>query len=258
VSHEAVHPPPNPVRPPTRTAAALVIGNEILSGKVRDENLRELAITLRRLGILLRRVVTVLDEIETIAEEVRLLATSHDYLFTSGGVGPTHDDVTFEAVAKAFGVALEPHPDMVAIIRKHYGDRTSEGHLRMALMPAGAVLKTNPAVPWPTTVMQNVWVLPGLPELFKLKMQTVSQTLGSDHPFLSRAVYTNMDEGTLKPLLDAVVAAFPQVEIGSYPTWSDTTYRTKLTFDGKDAAVLECAVQVFVGTLPPGEPQRIE
>jgi molybdenum cofactor synthesis domain-containing protein len=240
------------------SAVGLGFAGTLLSGKVRDENVHELAVTLRKLGIQLRRVVTVLDEVETIAEEVRALSASHDVVFTSGGVGPTHDDVTMEAVAKAFGVALEPHPDMVAVIRSHYREKLNEGHLRMALLPAGTQLRSSPLVPWPSAVMHNVWVLPGLPELFKLKMLTVARFLGGDSPYLSRSVYTNMDEGTLKPLLDAVVAAFPQVDIGSYPTWSDPTYRTKLTFDGKDAVLLDHAVQVFVGTLPEGEPQRVE
>jgi molybdenum cofactor synthesis domain-containing protein len=240
-----------------RTAAALIIGNELLSGKTQESNLKNLALLLRRLGVQLRRVVMVLDEVETIAAEVSGLSASHDFVFTSGGVGPTHDDVTIEAVAQAFGAEITTLPELEAMIRSYYGDRTTEGHLRMALAPAGALLHASEQVRWPITVMRNVWVLPGIPEVFEMKLSIIEGVLGADAPFLSRAVFTNMDEGALKPLLDAVVAAFPDVDVGSYPTWSEPSYRTKLTFDGKDAARLDSAVEAFVATLPEGEPQRL-
>ena len=124
-----------------RTAAALVIGNELLSGKVDEANLPVLARALRGLGVLLRRVVMVQDDARTIAREVQVLSAAHDWLFTSGGVGPTHDDVTIEAVAAAFGVAVVPSPQMEAMLREHYGARCTDGHLRMALVPEGAVAR---------------------------------------------------------------------------------------------------------------------
>jgi molybdenum cofactor synthesis domain-containing protein len=241
-----------------RTAAALVIGNELLSGKIKDENTYELARTLRRLGIELRRVVCVLDDIDTIAREVRLLSDSHDVVFTSGGVGPTHDDVTMESVAKAFGVEAKLHPDLAALIRKHYGDNVKEGHLRMAVVPEGSVLHVTEEIRWPVTVKGNVWILPGVPEIFRMKLRVAEGVLGADEPFLSRAVFTNLDEGTLKPWLDAVVAAHPKVDVGSYPTWADIGYRTKLTFDGKDETAVDACKEAFLALLPEGEPQRVE
>jgi len=247
-----------PTDPGPKTAAALVVGNELLSGKVRDENVMALATTLRVLGISLRRVVMVLDDIETIAAEVRQLARDHDVVFTSGGVGPTHDDLTVEAVARAFGRAVVSSPSLEAMLRAHYRERCTEGHLRMALVPDGAVLATSREVTWPTIIVQNVWLLPGVPEIFRMKLGVVRERLAGGTPFLSRAVFTKMDEGNLKPLLDAVVAAHREVEVGSYPTWSDATYRTKLTFDGRDAAAVTAALDAFVALLPAGEPQRIE
>jgi molybdenum cofactor synthesis domain-containing protein len=238
-----------------KTAAALVIGDEILSGKVDEANVPVLARALRDLGIELRRVVVVKDEIDTIAREVKELAASHDWLFTSGGVGPTHDDVTIEAVAKAFGVTVVSSPDMEKMLRDHYRERTTDGHLRMALMPEGAALETTEAIRWPTTRIQNVWVMPGIPEVFRMKMQVVVEKIGRGRAFVSRAVYTKMDEGDLKPLLDAVVAAFPDVAVGSYPKWMDPSYKTKLTFDGRDAQRVDAARDAFVATLPVGEPQ---
>ena len=235
-----------------KTAAALVIGNELLSGKIADANVLALARELRRLGVQLRRVVMVLDELETIAAEVRALSAAHDWVFTSGGVGPTHDDVTIEAVARAFGAPLEVSGDMDRMLRSHYGDRVTDGHLLMARVPAGARLVTSATMPWPTVLMRNVWVLPGVPEIFRLKLPLLRDELGSDAPFVSLAVLTSVDEAELKPMLDAVVAAHPDVDVGSYPRWGDLEWRTKLTFDGLVPERVRAARDAFVERLPAG------
>jgi molybdenum cofactor synthesis domain-containing protein len=235
-----------------RTAAALIIGNELLSGKIADQNLLVLARELRSLGVLLRRVVMILDEVEVIAGEVRALSATHDVVFTSGGVGPTHDDLTMEGVARAFGVPLTNAGDIEALIRRYYGERVTEGHLLMARVPSGARLVSTPAVPWPTVVMRNVWILPGVPEVFQMKLPHVRAELAGDPPFASLAVYTRLDEGDLKPLLDRVVRAHTGVEIGSYPKWHGADYRTKLTFDGLDGAQVQAARDAFVAGLPEG------
>jgi molybdenum cofactor synthesis domain-containing protein len=241
-----------------RTAAALVIGNELLSGKVQDENVFALAKTLRMLGVQFARVVMILDEVEVIAREVRELAASYDVVFTSGGVGPTHDDLTIEGVARAFDLPVVRNLRMDGMLRAHYRERCTEGHLRMALVPEGAELATNDEVTWPAIIVRNVWLLPGIPEIFRMKLSLVRERLAGGRPFVSRAVYTKMDEGDLKPLLDRVVAAYAAVEVGSYPKWSDPSYRTKLTFDGLDGAAVESAVRAFLELLPAGEPQRVE
>ena len=241
-----------------RTAAALIIGNELLSGKVAEANLHVLAKTLRELGVFLRRVVMVLDDADEIAREVRQLSASHDWLFTSGGVGPTHDDVTIGAVARAFAVPVVSSPRMEAMLRAHYKERCTEGHLRMALVPEGAELETTAEITWPTVRLRNVWVMPGVPEVFRMKIPVVVARLGPGSAFVSRAVYTKMDEGDLKPLLDRVVADHPSVDVGSYPKWLDPSYKTKLTFDGRDEQRVLAARDAFVAMLPPGEPQAIE
>jgi molybdenum cofactor synthesis domain-containing protein len=251
---------PAAVSPPPATAAVLVIGDEILSGKVEEANVPVLARALRQLGILLARVVVVMDDVETIAREVAQLSREHDWLFTSGGIGPTHDDVTIEAVARAFGVRVVSSPEMEAMLRAHYKDRCTEGHLRMALIPDGASLEVTNEVRWPTIRLRNTWLLPGIPEVFRMKLPVVLAGVGRARcaPFLSYAVYVKMDEGELKPLLDRVVAAFKDVSVGSYPKWLDPTYRTKLTFDGRDEARVRAARDSFVALLPEGEPQRVE
>lgn len=241
-----------------RTAAALIIGNELLTGKIQEANVRVLALELRSLGVELLRVSMVLDDVETIAEEVRLLARSHDVVFTSGGVGPTHDDVTVEAVARAFDAPVVMSEKIVEMLRGYYRERCTEGHLRMALVPEGAELVNNSEVVWPAVVMRNVWLLPGIPEVFRAKMPLLHERLRGGKPFVSRAVYTKMDEGDLKPLLDRIVSAYPAVEVGSYPKWRDPSYKTKLTFDGQDGEAVERAMRDFVELLPKGEPQRIE
>jgi molybdopterin-biosynthesis enzyme MoeA-like protein len=201
------------------------------------------------------------DDVETIAREVVALSRSHDWLFTSGGVGPTHDDVTIEAVARAFGVPVVSDPGLESMIRAHYESRSkpaTAAHLRMARVPDGAALEALPEVPWPTVRMKNTWVLPGVPEAFRRKIPVVVARVRGATAFVSRAVYTKMDEGELKPLLDRVVGAFPDVEVGSYPKWNEPTYRTKLTFDGLDEARVESARDSFVASLPRGEPQRLD
>lgn len=241
-----------------QTAAALVIGNELLSGKIEDRNVLVLARTLRALGIELRRVVVIPDEIQAIAGEVRLLAGSHDWLFTSGGVGPTHDDLTIEGVALAFDVPLVVSPELDQLLRGHYGDRVTEGHLLMARVPEGARLISTDAIPWPAVVMRNVWLLPGVPEIFQAKQHLIRAELSGGAPFISLAVLTTLDEGQLKPLLDHVVEAYRDVAIGSYPKFTDPEYRTKLTFDGLVEERARAARDAFADSLPEGTLVRIE
>jgi len=243
---------------PAHTAAALLIGNELLSGKIHEGNLVELARTLRALGVRLRRVVMVPDELEVIANEVRTLSVTHDVVFTSGGVGPTHDDITIEAVAHAFGVRAFVHPEFEALLRTQYGPKMSEGHLRMALVPEGAELVTHEEARWPTVLMKNVWVLPGVPEAFRMKLAVVRDRVRGASRFVTREVLTKMDEPDLKPLLDRVVASHPEVDLGSYPKWFDSQYKTKITFDATDEAKLDAALGDFLALLPEGEPQAVK
>ncbi|MBK7398632.1 MAG: competence/damage-inducible protein A [Myxococcales bacterium] len=255
---------------PAPTAAVLLIGNELLSGKVQDANLVVLARDLRALGVRLTRVVMVEDVREVIRDEVRALASTHDWLVTSGGVGPTHDDVTLAAVADAFGVGLERREEIASLLRGFYGARCTEGHLCMADLPVGTELLSEAdgpegevvevggkKLPWPAFLVRNVFCLPGIPQVFQMKLGAIRarlRRLGAS-AFVSRGVLTDMDEGNLKPLLDAVVAQHPEVEIGSYPAWIGAPYRTKLTFDGRDAARVDAALEAFVATLPAGEPK---
>jgi molybdenum cofactor synthesis domain-containing protein len=149
------------------TAAVALVGNELLSGKVAEANLLELARTLRALGIRLERALVLPDELDVLSREIAALSAAYGVVFTSGGVGPTHDDVTVEAVARAFGTEPTLDPTYAALIRNAYGERCTPDHLRMALVPKGAELAPSPDGAWPVPVMNNVWMLPGVPEVFR-------------------------------------------------------------------------------------------
>jgi molybdenum cofactor synthesis domain-containing protein len=240
------------------TAALLLVGNELLSGKVVDANLTPLAQTLRALGIQLVRVSVLPDELGVLTDEIRKLAREHDVLFTSGGVGPTHDDVTIDAVANAFGTRVVFDPTLVELVRRAYGARATEDHLRLARIPDGATLATSLDGAWPTPVLQNVWMLPGVPEVFREKLAIVRASLVGPEPFFSRAVFTRVEEAGLVKLLDAIVIAHPLVEVGSYPRWFEPSYRTKITFDGRSREAVEAAAQAFIDRLPAETLVRVE
>lgn len=240
------------------TAAALVIGNELLSGKVHEANLLQLARTLRALGIRMIRAVFVPDDIDAIVEAVRDLRRRADVVFTSGGVGPTHDDVTIEAVARAFEVDAVIEPSLAGLLRDVYGERCTDAHLRMALVPRGAELVSSAEVRWPTPVIGNVYVLPGVPEIFRMRLDAVRSHLTGPRPFASKAVFLSLDEPELTNPLNEVVAAHPEVEIGSYPKWFDPTYKTKVTFDGADENAVNRACLAFVAQFGPGQIVRVE
>jgi molybdenum cofactor synthesis domain-containing protein len=241
-----------------RSAAALIIGNEILTGKIREGNVQFLASELFRMGIALERVVVCPDDVETIASDLRALRASHDLVFTSGGVGPTHDDVTLAGVARAFARPLERSPLIEALIRRHWGDRVTPGHLRMADVPAGAELLHSDEVPWPVIRIDNVCVLPGVPEIFRAELLMLRERIGSDVPFVSRALYTMCDEGEIAALLEDVARAHPDVDIGSYPRWRDPNYRVKLTFDGRSPEAVDAALEACRAALPAEVVVRVE
>ncbi len=240
------------------TAAALLIGNELLSGKVEEANLKQLIALLRALGIRLIRAVYLPDDVDVIAREVNAMRTAADVVFTSGGVGPTHDDVTVEGVARAFGVSAVRDPALEALLHEVYGARCSEAHLRMALVPQGAELMTTLDIRWPTPRMSNVILLPGVPELFRAKLDIVRAHISGRAPFISRAVFLRLDEVEFATALDAVVAAHQSVEVGSYPKWFDASYKTKITFDGRDEAAVRLALEDFLARVAVDAVARVD
>jgi len=228
------------------TAAILVIGNEILSGKVADENARYLIGELRRLGVSLRRIEVIPDVVGEIASRVRALAGTVDHLFTSGGVGPTHDDVTLAAVGEAFGMPIARNAELEALLRNGYGPRLQERDLRMADIPVGARLEHGPGgqgTNWPVVVVRNVWILPGVPSIFRRKFEAVRELFRAP-PIHGRALYSRAGEGEIAGALDETVAQFAAagVEVGSYPHLDAADYRVKVTLDGRDPAAVDRAL----------------
>jgi molybdenum cofactor synthesis domain-containing protein len=231
-------------------AAILVIGDEILSGKTADQNAQLLIGELRELGVALKRILVIPDEIEEVATGVRELAARYNYVFTSGGVGPTHDDVTLVGVARAFAVPIVRQPELEARLRRHFGERIDEAKLRMADIPEGAELLETAEMRWPVLVMRNVFILPGVPELFRHKFLAIRERFRVA-PFFARAVFTQEDEFDLAAGLSALAEAHPLVAIGSYPNFTSTEYRVKVTLESKDEAALVAALAVLLARLKP-------
>lgn len=240
-----------------RSAAAILVGNELLSGATQDANLRELARVLHTLGIKLERVLVVPDEIETIARDVRDLSQSFDVVFTSGGVGPTHDDVTIAAVARAFDVDVAVDERLLRAISDHCVGTQTKFHERMARVPRGACTLVS-EFSWPTIVMQNVWILPGIPGVFRQKLGVVRMYLRGAVTFSHRSVLCQSDELQLVASIEEAVRRFVTVSIGSYPAASAKDPNTRVTFDGTNHALVEQACAYFISLLPPDEVLGVE
>ncbi len=239
------------------TAAILVIGDEILSGKVEDQNARLLIGELRELGVALRRILLIPDNVETVAAAVRELSAGFDHVFTSGGVGPTHDDVTLLGVARAFNKPIVRHPDLEQRLKSHFGDGADESKLRMADVPENAELLEMPDWRWPVLVCGNVYILPGVPELFRKKFLAMRERFRVA-PFFAKAIYTQEDEFDIAEELRQVAEAHPAVAIGSYPNFSSPDYKVKLTLESKDKDALIAAVEVLLTKLDPQQLVRSE
>ena len=223
-----------------KTVRLVIIGNEVLSGKVADANTPWLLRRLRQVGAICTGVDLVPDEVELIARAVRTAAAEADAVITTGGVGPTHDDVTVDGIAAAFGVAVIEHPDLVAALEKHIGAELVGAQRRLARVPEGATLENLGA--YPQVRFANVWIFPGVPALLRHKFEEIAHTLaGARMP--CTAVYTNLRETELAPLLEATVAACPTAEVGSYPRHGQDGWRVLLTVEGPDQACVDGAVK---------------
>ena len=237
---------------PQRTAAMLVIGNEILTGKVQEANVAVVAELFFELGIALRRIIVCVDDVDVIAEDVRRLSEDHDVVVTCGGIGPTHDDVTYDGVAKAFQRAIVREPELEALLRGYHeskGWEITEAQLRMANIVEGAELLRGEKHPWPTMKVENVFVLPGVPEIFRFKMPILRKTLARGERFFSQKVYTRCREGDIADLLEKLEAKFDAVQVGSYVAWDHAKYTTLITFDGANEQATLDAAQVFIDAI---------
>lgn len=227
------------------TAAILVIGNEVLSGKIEEQNARFLIGELRELGVSLQCILTIPDEPAIIASSVKDLASRFDFVFTSGGVGPTHDDVTISSIARAFDKPILRHPQLEAMLRGYFGDAIDETRLRMADVPEGAELVYGGDMKFPVMACQNVFIFPGVPELFRKKFTAIRERFRVA-PFHLRIVHTQEDEFDIAERLQTIADAHPAVAIGSYPNFATPEYKVKLTLESKIEAEVEAAHQALL------------
>ena len=232
----------------SKTAGIIVIGNEILSGKTRDENSPYLARELRDLGVDVRKVSVIPDELSIIINEVRHFSGAYDHVFTTGGVGPTHDDLTMEGIAAAFGQRIVRHPDLEVSLRNFYSVDLVDGNLRMADIPEGARLVGGKGMWFPVVAVENVYIFPGVPEILQRKFERIREMF-RDVPFHLREVFLKADEGQIASLLHRILAEFPDLLLGSYPYFDNPQYSIKLTLESKDAQYVARAHALLVKEL---------
>lgn len=238
---------------PNPTAAMVVIGDEILTGRTRDSNLHHLAGALSRAGIDLREARLVADDATAIAEAVNALRDAHDHVFTSGGIGPTHDDITADAIAAAFGVPVDIREDARAILAARYaamGTDFTPARQRMARIPEGAVLIDNPVSGAPGFSLGNVHVMAGVPTVFEAMLAGLLPRLTGGRPLLSQALRVDRPEGEIAGPLGALAARYPDLSIGSYPYIRDGVHGAQLVVRGADGGAVDAAMAELAALFP--------
>jgi len=238
---------------PNPTAAILVIGDEILSGRTRDANMHHLAGELTKHGIELAEARVVSDDHDAIVAAVRALSAAYDTVFTSGGIGPTHDDITADAIAAAFDVSIDVRADARALLQAHY-DRQGMGlnaaRLRMARIPDGATLIDNPVSIAPGFVIGNVHVMAGVPSIFQAMLASVIPTLTGGAPMLSQSLRIARGEGDIAGPLSDLAAAHPEVSIGSYPFIRDGVHGANIVVRSSDGAAVDAVITALAALFP--------
>jgi FAD synthetase len=233
----------------TKTAGIIIIGNEILSGKVRDENSHFLSIELRSLGIEVKRITVIPDKIETIGKEAVQFSKSYDYVFTSGGVGPTHDDVTIAAIASGFGVSLVRNEKIRNLLLARYHKEPNAAVLKMTEIPEGSDVVFRENMRFPVISFRNIFIFPGIPEYFRNKFSAIKEQFRSNAFHLKR-IFLNSHEAEIAEVLNAVVTANNGVEFGSYPILGEPQYRIIITAESKFEESLNKAVDELLRKLP--------
>jgi molybdenum cofactor synthesis domain-containing protein len=226
------------------TAAILVIGDEILSGRTKDKNIGFIAETLTELGIDLEEARIVADREHAIVAAVRALSAAYDFVFTSGGIGPTHDDITADAIATAFDVPISRHPEAERLLHAHWAARgiePNEARLRMARIPEGASLIPNAVSAAPGFQIGNVFVMAGVPSILQAMMDEVVKRLPASQPLMSETIEAQRGEGDIAEAAAATQAAHPGVRIGSYPYFDGARFTTRLVLRSRDPDLLTAA-----------------
>ena len=232
------------------TAAVLIIGDEILSGRTQDTNLRDIAKYLSVHGVDLCEARTVSDVMEEIIAALNALRERYDYVITTGGIGPTHDDITADAVAAAFGVELYEHPDIIAMMTARWTGDLNAARRRMARIPVGGDLVKNPVQGPPGFTIGNVFVLAGVPVIMRGMLEDLGPRMRTGAVVLSRTVRVEgTGEGAIAAPLEAVAKAHPDMSLGSYPFFTDGLYGSNLVLRGRDADELAATVVELMAAL---------
>lgn len=241
----------------TKSAGIIIIGNEILSGKVMDTNSHFLASELRLLGVNVLRISVIPDDIKTIGEEALLFSRLYDFVFTTGGIGPTHDDMTIEAISGAFGVKMILNSELAKWLNKRYGNKLNNAVLKMALVPEGAELLDNEGNNLPVIFFKNIIILPGVPQLLKKKFFAIKELFRCSNFFIKK-LFIYDDEAYIADLLTTVAAAHPNVMIGSYPIVNNPEYRVIVTVESKSEETLNTVIEELLNLFPQNTIVKIE
>jgi len=241
--------------PGLKTAGIIIIGNEILSGKVQDSNSFFLVSELRALGVSVMRISVIPDDIELIGREALLFSETYDYVFTSGGVGPTHDDITMEGIANGFNAKLICHPALEERFRRRYGNAANEAIMKMAVVPEGTELIEVDG--FPVISFRNIFVFPGIPELLRRKFFALKERFRSASFYLKR-IFLNTEESDIAAALNAVVAEHADVVFGSYPILNNPDYKIIITAESKSEAAMLAAAGAFMSAIPEDIIFRVE
>ena len=238
---------------PNPTAAMLVIGDEILSGRTRDANMHYLAGQLTQAGIDLREVRVVSDDPDAIVSAVRALSAAHETVFTSGGIGPTHDDITADCIAAAFDDHIDIRDDARALLQAHYdrqGVELNAARLRMARIPDSATLIDNPVSVAPGFSIRNVHVMAGVPAVFQAMVASVLPTLTGGDPLISETLRIERGEGDIAGPLGVLAAEYPDLSMGSYPYQKDGKYGANIVIRGTSGASVKAAIAQLASMFP--------
>ncbi len=231
----------NPVMENQITAAVLVIGDELLSGRTKDTNVGHIAETMTSIGIDLREVRFVPDVEEEIVAALNALRARYTYVFTTGGIGPTHDDITADAVAKAFGVGIDFDPRAVALLKERFTGDLNEARMRMARIPNGAELVVNPVSKAPGFWIGNVITMAGVPSIMRAMLDHVVPQLKTGAKVLSETIDAGLKEGDIATDLREIANNHPDTTIGSYPYMNEKGFATRVVVRSRDAAKLAAA-----------------
>jgi molybdenum cofactor synthesis domain-containing protein len=241
----------------TRTAGIIIIGDEILSGKVQDSNSFYLASELRKLGVSLVRISVIPDNTEVIGNEAREFSGKYDFVFTSGGVGPTHDDVTMEGIARGFGTDLISHPRLKEYFRLKYGDRLNQAVLKMAKVPEGSEVIDFSDMSFPLVLFKNIFIFPGIPEYLRNKFSLIKERFRSS-AFYLRRIFLNANESDIAEILNAIVAEDGDVSFGSYPVLDNPEYRIIITAESKSEVAVNRSIDELIRRIPDNIIVRIQ